>query len=112
MPECSIELDKVKEINIFRICQEAFTNIAKHAGASKVKVLIEKLDDELTIKITDNGKGIEKSNIKKSLSMGLINMQERAAFIGGNLDIDSTTDIGSEIKLTLLLLNDNKNISS
>jgi len=44
--------------------------------------------------------------------MGLINMQERAAFIGGNLDIDSTTDIGSEIKLTLLLLNDNKNISS
>jgi len=55
VPECSIELDKVKEINIFRICQEAFTNIAKHAGASKVKVLIEKLDDELTIKIFIDG---------------------------------------------------------
>jgi signal transduction histidine kinase len=111
LPDTTILLDKVQEINIFRICQEVFTNIAKHAGASKVKVLIEKNGDELTVTIRDNGKGIEKSNVQKSLSMGLINMQERAIFIGGNLTIDSTPGIGSEIKLTLLV-NENKNISS
>ncbi|BAU54335.1 hybrid sensor histidine kinase/response regulator [Mucilaginibacter gotjawali] len=106
-----ITLDKVQEINVFRICQEAFTNISKHSGASEVEVLIEKRYGELVLRIADNGKGIDETNVQKSLSMGLINMQERANFIGATLNIDSTPGTGSNIILTIPL-NDNKNINS
>jgi len=111
IPDFMISLDKVQEINIFRICQEVFTNISKHAGASKVGVLIEKSGNELMIKISDNGKGIDKTSVQKSLSMGLMNMKERANLIGATLYIDSASGKGADIKLTLLL-NDNKNINS
>jgi signal transduction histidine kinase len=105
-----IVFDKIQEINIFRICQEAITNITRHAQATKVSILIDKIGSELIIKITDNGIGIA-GGVKNSLSMGLLNMNERANFIGAKLDIASSPNNGTIIEL-ILSINGEKNINS
>jgi len=111
LPLIPVPLDKLTEINIFRICQEIFTNITKHSQATEVAVLVNNTSRELIITISDNGLGMDKLNVQNSLSMGLINMQERAKFIGANLDINSIPGKGSDIKLSLPL-DDDQNINS
>lgn len=106
-----ISLDKIQEINIFRICQEAITNIARHAEATKVTIVIDKIGTELIIKITDNGIGINTGGIKNSLSMGLLNMNERANFMGAKLNIISQPHSGTTIEL-IVNINEKKNINS
>ncbi|WP_454803957.1 ATP-binding response regulator [Mucilaginibacter phyllosphaerae] len=92
-------IDQLKDINIFRICQEAFTNITRHAKASIVEVLIQGKDGKLSIRISDNGGGMGSDPIYNPLSMGLINMEERAQLIGAELRIESTFYTGTSIEL-------------
>lgn len=94
-------VDKLTAINIFRICQEAFTNIAKHANASRVNVHIQETDGNLSIKISDNGDGISSQIISDPLSMGLLNMEERAHLIGAQLKIESVKSFGTTIELNV-----------
>jgi signal transduction histidine kinase len=93
-------ISKMQEINIFRICQEALTNIIKHAEASNVNIDIENKDKCLHIRIADNGKGI-KTTLLNSLSMGLLNMQERANLIGATVSISSPSGNGTMVELIL-----------
>lgn len=95
------EIDKNIEINVFRICQEALTNIMKHAMATKVNIKIERIDNKLLIKIIDNGKGIGNEILKDSISMGLLNMKERANLINAQLNINSTSLTGTIIELII-----------
>jgi len=92
-------IDKIVAINIFRICQEAMTNIIKHAEATQVNIRIEQYDKQLFIKIMDNGKGFKSSVLQNPLSMGLLNMQERANMIGAELTINSSAQTGTIIEL-------------
>jgi len=92
-------IDKAIEINIFRICQEALTNITKHADASLVILQIEKKDDNLSIKIIDNGGGIKSDILHNPLSMGLLNMKERAHLIDAEVNISSTQKTGTIVEL-------------
>jgi len=93
------DIDKALEINIFRICQEALTNITKYAEATLVKILIENRNDQLSIKIIDNGIGIKSSTLHNPLSMGLVNMKERANLISADLNISSSPQKGTTIEL-------------
>jgi len=93
------EIDKALEINIFRICQEALTNITKYAEATLVKVSIENRDSQLLLKIIDNGVGIKSGTLHNPLSMGLLNMKERANLIGAELNISSAPQKGTGIEL-------------
>lgn len=95
------DIDKKLEINIYRICQEALTNIGKHAKATLVQIAIENMDDQLLITISDNGEGIKSSTLHNPLSMGLLNMKERANLIGAVLDISSSSGTGTLIELTV-----------
>ncbi|HTD42467.1 MAG TPA: response regulator [Mucilaginibacter sp.] len=104
-------MTQTQEINIFRICQEALTNITKHAGANAVNMRIENKDDNLSIKIVDNGKGIGPDTPQNALSMGLLNMKERASLIGADLKISSFKDSGTLIELNLPT-NGKENINS
>ena len=104
-------INKTLEINIFRICQEALTNITKHAEATMVNIRIESKNKLLCIKIIDNGKGIAPSTLHNRLSMGLLNMKERANLIGAELSIDSSSGKGTSIELKISL-NGNENIDS
>jgi signal transduction histidine kinase len=104
-------INKMPEINIFRICQEALTNIAKHAQATMINVRIENKGEKLLIRIIDNGKGIAPNTLQNNLSMGLLNMKERANLIGAELDINSTSGKGTIIELKVNV-NATENIDS
>jgi two-component system, NarL family, sensor histidine kinase UhpB len=93
------DIDKDTEINIFRICQEALTNIMKHAKATLVVINIVAKGDILDITITDNGKGIETGILKDPLSSGLLNMRERANLINAQITITSSANKGTSIEL-------------
>jgi len=91
--------NKSLEINIFRICQEALTNIVKHAKASEAEVMVSIEGSGLTVKITDNGIGIQLTGNQLPVSMGLLNMSERATIIGGELYIGAPFNGGTCIEL-------------
>lgn len=103
---CQLELsveerDFEKNISIcfFRICQEALTNISKHAQATQVHVYMGLRENELILKIIDNGSGIPKEKIENPLSTGLLGMRERAKIIGANLNISSNENFGTTVSL-------------
>ena len=93
------QINKDTEINIFRICQEALTNIGKHAEATLVSIGVAAENDDLKIKIADNGKGISVGMLRDPLSSGLLNMRERANLIGADIEITSGPDGGTTITL-------------
>ncbi|HTE00729.1 MAG TPA: response regulator [Mucilaginibacter sp.] len=104
-------LNKMLEINIFRICQEALTNITKHAEATTVNIRIENDGEILSIKIMDDGKGIARNALQNSLSMGLLNMKERAILVGAELNVSSPAGAGTTIEL-IVNINGQENINS
>jgi two-component system, chemotaxis family, CheB/CheR fusion protein len=86
------------ETNLYRIVQEAFNNIHKHARASRVEVQFEKRDDSIVLVIEDNGCGFNiEEKMNRSTGIGLIGMKERAALIGGFFDIESAPGQGTTI---------------
>ncbi len=96
-----INLDEKRSIALFRIFQEALTNIARHAKASKVKVLLEKSADEVKLKVNDNGIGIKNEKMAVPNSFGLIGMRERAHYLGGELSIEGKSKKGTTILLRI-----------
>jgi signal transduction histidine kinase len=99
-----IPLDSDASIAVFRIVQEALTNIAKHARASRVGVRLEKLKDELHLEIVDDGVGplpVRSRNHKKSF--GILGMTERAAALGGKLNVSAAPGSGTVVSLQLPL---------
>ena len=73
--------------------------MAKHANASEVDIRIEKNNKQLIIKITDNGRGLKPAVLQDKLSMGLLNMQERANMIGAELKVSSPPQMGTIVEL-------------
>jgi two-component system CheB/CheR fusion protein len=87
------------EINLYRIAQEALNNISKHAGAEGVDVLLERRDHHVALIIEDDGKGFEPNGDAKpdAKKIGMLNMRERAAYVGGMLEIESTPGEGTTV---------------
>lgn len=104
-------INKDTEINIFRICQEALTNISKHACATVVGVEVAPEGNNLKFKISDNGKGISSGVLRDPLSSGLLNMRERANLIGAEIEITSEPNKGTAITL-LVKRNGKEDINS
>lgn len=92
--------EKDVSTNYFRICQEALTNIMKHAQATRVGIHMVQDGEALMMEISDNGKGILSENLDNPFSLGLLGMRERARLIGGHLKIDSDPEHGTRIQLT------------
>jgi two-component system sensor histidine kinase UhpB len=84
---------------IFRIMQEALTNIARHSGADSVNIRLNNTVNYVNFEITDNGTGISEKEINSKKSFGIISMRERAASLGGTFDIYRENDCGTVIKL-------------
>jgi signal transduction histidine kinase len=74
---------------IFRVLQEALTNIIRHAEATKVIVALEKTDAHVRLEIQDNGKGITNEEMANPQSFGLIGMRERIHYLDGHIEINS-----------------------
>ena len=93
-------LTEQKKLIIFRIIQEALHNILKHSRATNIKVSFSYDPTQLEIKICDNGTGFDKELLSKKDGLGLKNMINRAALIGGNANIESIINNGTFITLT------------
>jgi PAS domain S-box-containing protein len=97
----NIDLHREQATTIFRIFQEAMTNILRHAQATKVNVLIEEEEGEFVLEIRDNGRGITESEKSGTRSLGLLGMRERAHSIGGRIEIIGITGKGSVLLMRL-----------
>lgn len=89
------------EITIYRIAQEALTNLLKHSGADRVSVVLERLGDEVVAVIEDNGRGFDAEALLKpsgrGRKLGLLGMCERAEMIGGTLNVESSPGAGTSV---------------
>jgi signal transduction histidine kinase len=104
LPEEPLQLDKEKSTVIFRIFQEALTNIARHANATHVSVILKIENNYLIFEVTDNGIGISKSQIIAANSLGLLGMKERTMLVGGQFQINGVRDQGTNVKVEIPLL--------
>jgi len=96
-----IELDPDCSTAIFRIFQEALTNIARHAEATKVNINLKRINGKLEIQISDNGKGIKEDDIYSPNSLGLIGMRERIRPFNGELKLYTTENGGTLLSVSL-----------
>ncbi|RPI04307.1 MAG: sensor histidine kinase, partial [Ignavibacteriae bacterium] len=98
-PENLPVLNDAMTTGVYRIIQEALTNVARHSKATRANVTLEMDNEELRVDISDNGKGIEQSQIAHPESLGILSMQERARMLGGQISIASTPGNGTSIVL-------------
>jgi PAS domain S-box-containing protein len=82
---------------LFRILQEALTNIARHAEATEFGVRLAQDDGGLRLEVQDNGKGFDESQVSPVESLGILGMRERAALLGGRLAIRSSPGKGTTV---------------
>ena len=88
-------VQKELEINIYRILQESFNNVFKHASATKIEIKIQKKEDELLIEFEDNGKGFNQNTAK--YGQGIVGIKERVSLMKGTLLIQSEEKKGTHI---------------
>ena len=95
--------DRDVSITAFRILQEALTNVARHAQAHKVEIVLEDDGIELSMKVIDDGVGIGENQTYDVRSLGLMGMNERALRMGGSVDIQGTPGRGTQVIVHLPL---------
>jgi signal transduction histidine kinase len=79
---------------VFRICQEALTNVARHAAATEVRIRLAVEYGWLSIEVRDNGKGVSPATLAHTNSLGVLGMRERARIAGGELEIGGSLGQG------------------
>jgi two-component system sensor histidine kinase UhpB len=89
------------ETGCFRIVQEALSNVARHARARHVEVTLTVQDGALEVTVRDDGVGFNVERLRTGL--GIVGMGERADFVGGRLDIESTPGAGTTLRARFLL---------
>lgn len=96
-----ILLNKKTEISVYRILQEAFTNIIRHSAATRVLMIIDETEDYFIIILKDNGKGISEDEVENLHSLGLTGMKERTIQFDGVLIIEGEKNKGTTITLKI-----------
>jgi PAS domain S-box-containing protein len=81
----------------YRITQEALTNVARHASATRSTVTMSVDDGELVLTIRDNGRGFEPEDLEEAEGLGMANMRERAKLVGGRFDVKSAPGAGTRV---------------
>ena len=95
------------ETTIFRIVQEALTNVARHARARSASVMVERRADCVVVVVDEDGRGFDaRSSTGAPAHFGLIGIRERAALVGGSVAIESSADAGTSVFVSLPLWND------
>ena len=97
-----VQLSSKQAINLYRILQEIVNNAIKHANAKDISVSISQIENELQIKISDNGIGFDYES-KKKISFGLTNIQNRIQEINGNLEVESNQTKGTNYSIKVKL---------
>jgi signal transduction histidine kinase len=98
-----VHLHRDQSTAVFRIFQEALTNVLRHAQATKIDVNMKEEGGEFILSISDNGRGIREDEKSNQMSLGLLGMQERAHLVGGNVDIIGIEGTGTVVTVRIPL---------
>lgn len=99
--ETDIKLSEPLSTCIFRVYQEALTNIMRYAGATKVETSFSVTGDTITVTIDDNGQGFDTAVVQSKQAFGILGMKERVASVNGKFKLDSTLGKGTRITITI-----------
>lgn len=100
-----LEIDMGRATAVFRMFQEMLTNVARHARASLVSVLVRVERNTLVVTVRDNGRGVDPERAVAPSAIGLLGMRERSALLGGDLQIVSRPRRGTTIAVRIPLEN-------
>jgi signal transduction histidine kinase len=103
-----VRLPSEVEIHLYRIVQEALTNVARHAQATRVSVTMQMLGNLLVTTVEDDGQGFDIGHADKSGRLGLFGMQERAMLLGGVLHLESAPGMGTTVYVEIPLPEDER----
>jgi signal transduction histidine kinase len=92
-------VDAAVGIQVYRVLQEALSNVARHAGTGQAAVRLEVGTERLLLVVEDRGKGVDRQQTARGL--GLVNMRERAALVGGSLAVEPRPGGGTTVRLTV-----------
>jgi signal transduction histidine kinase len=98
------QLENEKRTVIYRVTQEALTNVARHAHANKVEVNIGKLDNAVTLRVSDDGKSFRVARSlhgKRNKRLGVLGMRERVEMVGGTFKIESSPGNGTTVSAVI-----------
>jgi two-component system sensor histidine kinase UhpB len=101
LPKEELILEKDKSTAIFRIFQEALTNIIRHSQATRVQVSLMNFKSNISLEIKDDGRGITQDQIKDFKSLGIHGMEERALVFGGQVTIEGISGKGTTVKVEI-----------
>jgi len=93
--------DRTRQLAVYRILQEALTNVARHAHAGAVRISLRERGKGLTLTVRDNGRGITKPELASVESIGLLGMTERARMLGGRVTIVGAPGRGTTVTVTV-----------
>lgn len=100
------KLDGGKRTVLYRVAQEALTNIARHAQASRISVSLEKKSGEVRMEITDDGRSFAVDRVllaKRNKRLGIIGMRERVEMVGGSFSVESVPGTGTTVRAQIPL---------
>jgi signal transduction histidine kinase len=110
IPDLELKVAPDAAIGIFRVAQEAQTNILKHADAKSAQLSVEVGDGTFTLRISDDGKGVAANRLQTRTAHGLISMRHRIAALGGSWNLDAApgggTVVTARIPLNRMILTD------
>lgn len=99
--DTQVRLNPEAETALYRVCQEALTNVSKHAGAASVTLLLERSAGQTVLVVEDDGCGFESEAFPAGTAgrrrLGLLGMKERIEFAGGSLSIESSRETGTTV---------------
>ncbi len=102
--ETVLKAEENVAVCIFRVCQEALTNIAKHAAAREVMITVKKEDGFVKLSIKDDGKGFDPAVLKANVSFGILGVKERVAALKGFFEVETAPGKGTNIMVKIPLL--------
>lgn len=94
------QLDESSATHLYRIAQEAFTNVVRHGHATRVTITLEEVGDELQLRVEDNGRGFAKFPPEGADGLGLKIMRYRTRMLGGDLVLETSPEGGACVRCT------------
>ena len=98
-PGDPVRVDDQTAIHVYRVLQEALANVARHSGATQAAVRLRSAEGSIQLEVEDHGRGFSPNGSRRGL--GLVAMRERAALLGGTLDVTNIPDGGTRVRLTV-----------
>ena len=111
-PDEEPQFNRAGAIALFRVVQEALANVAKHARASEVDIALELTDSEVVVTVRDNGVGAAPTDLNRARSHGIAGLRHRIQVLGGRLDISSTPNRGTTVRVWVPLANVSRTVGA